>query len=265
MHIDDLAQIQDIYDHVYLSPHLDDAALSCGGAIARNGVAHARVLVVTICTAAPSPEGPFSALAEELHSTWGLAPAEAVSVRLHEDEMAMERLGADSYWAGMLDAIYRRPDAYNSDETIFGQPAPDDPLSPALGAFIGALSERVPSATLYAPLGVGNHVDHQITHATALAVAGPTVAFYEDFPYVAKPQALDLRLQAVGAEFVTSTIDIDATLMRKIGAIEAYASQIVSLFGDADTMRRTVVEYAEALRPDVGTYGERLWLRVVPA
>jgi len=64
---------------------------------------------------------------------------------------------------------------------------------------------------------------------------------------------------------VTSTIDIDATLMRKIGAIEAYASQIVSLFGDAETMRRTVVEYAEALRPDVGTYGERLWLRVVPA
>src|SRR5687767_377383 len=112
MHTEDLRQVHDIYDHVYLSPHLDDAALSCGGAIARHSMAGARVLVVTICTAAPPPEGPFSSFAEGQHRKWQLSPAEAMSTRLHEDSLAMEHLAADSMWVGMSDAIYRRPDAY---------------------------------------------------------------------------------------------------------------------------------------------------------
>jgi LmbE family N-acetylglucosaminyl deacetylase len=160
----------------------------------------------------------------------------------------------------MFDAIYRRPTDYISDATLFGAPAADDSLLPSLKAFIRALRDRVPRATLYAPLGIGNHVDHQITYAAARAGAGDAIAFYEDFPYVTKPDALDRRLRALEDSFVTSTLDIDATLSRKIGAIAAYASQIASLFGDVETMRRQIRDYAEALRPDIGTYGERLWL-----
>src|SRR6185295_15615325 len=81
MELEDLRQIHDGYDHIYLSPHLDDAALSCGGAIARHANAGARVLVVTICTAAPPSDGPFSDFANEVHQGWGLAPAEVYSVR----------------------------------------------------------------------------------------------------------------------------------------------------------------------------------------
>jgi LmbE family N-acetylglucosaminyl deacetylase len=260
MHTEDLRQVHDVYDHIYLSPHLDDAALSCGGAIARHSAAGARVLVVTICTAMPSPEGPFSSFAEEIHRQWGLTPDQVVRARLHEDSLAMEYLGADSLWVGMFDAIYRRPADYVSDTTLFGDPVADDPLLPNLKAFIRALRDRVPRATLYAPLGIGNHVDHQIAYAAARAGAGDAIAFYEDFPYVTKPDALDRRLRALEDSFVTSTLDIDATLSRKIGAIAAYASQIASLFGDVETMRRQIRDYAEALRPDIGTYGERLWL-----
>jgi hypothetical protein len=32
------------------------------------------------------------------------------------------------------------------------------------------------------------------------------------------------------------------------------------LFGDTERMGRMIRAYAEELRPDVGTYGERLWL-----
>src|SRR5262245_19938319 len=142
MHTEDLRQVHDIYDHIYLSPHLDDAALSCGGAIARHSAAGARVLVVTICTASPSSEGPFSSFAEETHRQWGLAADQVVHARLHEDSLAMEHLGADSLWAGMLDAIYRRPADYDSDATLFGTPAPDDQLLPSLKAFIRALRDR---------------------------------------------------------------------------------------------------------------------------
>jgi LmbE family N-acetylglucosaminyl deacetylase len=260
MHTEDLRQVHDVYDHVYLSPHLDDAALSCGGAIARHSAAGARVLVVTICTASPPPEGPLSSFAEEIHRQWGLSAGQAVRARLHEDSLAMEYLGADSLWVGMLDAIYRRPADYISDATLFGAPVSDDPLLPSLKTFTRALRDRVPRATLYAPLGVGNHVDHEITYQAARAGAGNAIAFYEDFPYVTKPDALDQRLRALDGSFVTSTLDIDATLSRKLGAIAAYASQIGTLFGDVETMRQQVRAYAEELRPDVGTYGERLWL-----
>jgi LmbE family N-acetylglucosaminyl deacetylase len=260
MHTADLRQVHDIYDHVYLSPHLDDAVLSCGGAIARHSANHQRVLVVTICTAAPPPEGPFSSFAEEQHRHWQLAPAEVVQARLHEDSLAMEHLVADSMWVGMSDAIYRLPNAYYNDETLFGEPAPDDPLLPMLRTFLRALRDRVPRATLYAPLGVGNHVDHQLTYAAARAGAGKAIAFYEDFPYVAASGALEQRMQALGEIFVNSTIDIDATLSRKIGAIAAYTSQIETLFGDAERMGSMIRQYAEELRPEVGTYAERLWL-----
>src|SRR5262249_20208859 len=158
--IKDLRQIHDNYDHIFLSPHLDDAALSCGGVIARHSAMGVRVLVVTVCTA--SSPGPFSPFAQALHSRWNLDPARAVSARLYEDDLAMERLGADYYQVGQLDAIYRLPEAYASEETLFGIPAPDDPLLPALRQLISALRNRVPRAMFYAPLGVGNHVDHQL-------------------------------------------------------------------------------------------------------
>ena len=75
MRIEDFDQIQAGYRHIYLSPHLDDAALSCGGGIAAQRAAGERVLVVTFCTGAPAPDMQFSDLAQEFHRKWGLAPA----------------------------------------------------------------------------------------------------------------------------------------------------------------------------------------------
>jgi LmbE family N-acetylglucosaminyl deacetylase len=262
MQLVDLDQIHDTYDHIYLSPHLDDAALSCGGAIAQHGSRGGRVLVVTICTA-PSKE-PFNRLAREFHGQWRLASAQVVSARLHEDELAMERLGADYYWVGMLDAIYRLPAAYDSRERLFGMPVPDDPLFLAMAELISELCTRAPHANIYAPLGVGSHVDHLITYAAALSCI-PTVAFYEDIPYVLRPGALERRLNDTRGPWVAGTIAIDTALARKIGAVELYASQLGELFGGSAAMAQALTAYAEGLFPEEGTYGERLWMRDVQA
>ncbi|HEX5690421.1 MAG TPA: PIG-L family deacetylase, partial [Roseiflexaceae bacterium] len=194
MYIEDLSQIRGGYDHIYLSPHLDDAALSCGGAILAHLGAGARVLVVTFSTAAPPPEGPFSALAEQFHADWKLSPEQAVAARLQEEQLSMERLGCDYHWAGLLDAIYRFPDAYNQRESLFNTPAVGDPLAASLPAVIGDLRERFPKATFYAPLGVGSHVDHLITHASTYETLGEAAVFYEDLPYAIVPGALERRL-----------------------------------------------------------------------
>jgi LmbE family N-acetylglucosaminyl deacetylase len=261
MQFEDLRQIHDGYDHIYLSPHLDDAALSCGGAIARHANAGARVLVVTICTAAPPPAGPFSKFAQDHHLMWGLAPELAMAEREREDDLALERLDADTYRAGLLDAIYRMPEVYTDNDRLFGTPAPDDALLYSTRQLIAVLHSRAPRATFYAPLGVGNHVDHQIVYAAACDGAGAVMAFYEDFPYMLKPGALERRMRALGQRFVASTIDIDATLTRKIGAIGTYASQLGSLFDEPEAMARIITDYAASLRPEDATYGERIWLR----
>jgi LmbE family N-acetylglucosaminyl deacetylase len=263
MQLEDLGQIHAGYDHVYLSPHLDDATLSCGGAIARHIDAGARVLVVTLATAAPPPNAPLSRFAHDHHLMWGFAPERAMAERQREDDMALDCLGADTYRAGMLDAIYRVPEAYTDNNRLFGTPVDDDPLSSSTQKLVAALKRCAPHATFYAPLGVGNHVDHQIIHSAAHAAIGPALAFYEDFPYVLSPGAIERRMRALARRFVPSTVNIDATLTRKIGAIGAYASQISSLFEAPDAFAQIITDYAKNLRPENGTYGERIWLRDV--
>jgi LmbE family N-acetylglucosaminyl deacetylase len=260
MQFDDLRQIRTDYDHVYLSPHLDDAALSCGGRIAHQHAAGEKVLVITICTAVPPAEGPFNALAEELHAAWALSPGEAVSARLREDELAMERLGADRFWAGRLDAIYRRPGAYDSRAALFGQPAPDDSMGRDLAQLFATLRSRMPHATFYAPLGVGSHVDHLIVQASALTSARAPLAFYEEPPYVLKPGALEARLATL-PEHSPEILAIDATIKQKIHAVAAYASQLDELFGGFEAMAQQLMEYAASVRPADAQYGERLWRR----
>jgi len=252
-----------VYDHVYLSPHLDDAALSCGGAIARHSANQQHVLVVTICTAAPDLSVPFSPFAAAMHANWRLSPERVVAQRLQEDITALEILGADSFQLDLLDAIYRVPSHYNSEETLFGSPLADDPLGPMLDTALHAVVQRCRGAVFYAPLAIGEHVDHQLVYSAArrLSKDGTPVAFYEDIPYVLAPGALGRRFTAVdGSLLMPSIVTIDGYLARKISAIEAYTSQIGALFGNPQQMERLIRTYASELRPESSTFGERLWL-----
>ncbi len=259
MQLTDLDQLDGKYKHVYVSPHLDDAALSCGGAIAARIAAGEPVVVITLSTAAPPPDGPFSDLALEFSDNWGLSAGEAVAARLGEERVAMERLGVDYYWANRLDAIYRYPEAYNTRESLFSQPAPDDPQFADLRGLFGQLRERLPDAVFYAPLGIGSHVDHLIVHTVIGDVLGDAVRFYEDVPYVTTPGAFDERMQQLDGLVSASVLAVDATFGQKLHAIHAYASQLKELFGGPAQMEQTMSSYAESLRPAGGRYGERVW------
>ena len=266
IHYTTLEQLQAPYRQIVLSPHFDDAALSCGGTLARAVAQGWPVLVVSICTGSPDLGAPLSLFAEHHHQKWGLSAGEAMQQRLDEDIQSLETLGADSYQLDLLDAIYRLPDRYHDNATLFGSLAETDPLPAQISAALQPLVERYPEALFYAPLAIGNHVDHQATFLVAeqFAAQGVSVVFYEDIPYALQPNALEKRLAELGGvnSFRTSTLDIDAFLARKISAIEAYRSQIGVLFENTATMIREVSAYADDLRPDVGTYGERVWIRL---
>lgn len=258
-------QLRAPYAHVFLSPHLDDAALSCGGTIARFAAAGQPALVVNICSGSPPPGGPFSPFAALQHARWGLPPEEAVARRRAEDAAALATLGADSLGLGLLDAIYRMPEAYVDDPTLFGPVAPDDTLAAEAGPPLADLAARLPGAIFYAPLAVGGHVDHMAVHAVAtrLAAAGATVAYYEDFPYAARAAgAVGARLEALGGagRFGAAAAPIEAVIERKIAAVAAYASQLGTLFGGHEAMARAVAEYATLVGGGAGALAERVWV-----
>ncbi|MFV9506715.1 MAG: PIG-L deacetylase family protein [Oscillochloridaceae bacterium umkhey_bin13] len=262
-HYTKLDQLSAAYGQIVLSPHLDDAALSLGGMLATQAARGRPTLVLNICTGRPDPQVPLSPFAAAMHERWGLSATEVLARRLAEDEAAFEILGIDSYQIDQLDAIYRRPDAYYDNPTLFGPVAPADPLHANLVSHLRQLYVRYPQAVIYAPLAVGTHVDHQITYAAAqtLVAHGASVAFYEDFPYVAEDGALETRLEQLGgaARFLAVPTSFDhSALARKIAAIEAYASQLGMLFGDAETMRAAVTAFATRHAPDA--YLERIWV-----
>jgi LmbE family N-acetylglucosaminyl deacetylase len=263
MHIHDLRQIQDNYQHIYLSPHFDDAALSCGGLIASQRAREQAVLVVTVCTAEPVAGKPLGALARAFHTDWHLDDAAVVQTRRREDALAMATLDVDYLYLGLPDAIYRHPDWYDSRERLFGTLAPDDALPPAMLNDIVAIMQRAPAATVYGPLGVGLHVDHQAAHGVCeeLAASGRRVVYYEDIPYVLQPNSLEQRLHQLSTHLLAASVAIDEWFGQKVETVAAYASQIGELFGGVEAMRSALQSYARSVAPEQSAYGERLWHR----
>ena len=244
---------------LWISPHLDDAALSGGGAIASAVQAGLRQRVLTACTRAPDPQT-LSPLAAELHRRWGLAPGRVLAAREAEDRRALAVLGAEQRGLGLLDAVYRCPEHYRDLETLLGSPAPSDPLLNELRAALEPELRAWPQARIYAPLGVGGHVDHQQAFLLGLelAHAGREVRFYEDLPYVLRAGELERRMEGLGVTLVPELVDVSAAIAAKIAAIAAYQSQLSSLFGSAEAMPAAVSSYARAVGREVGLrYAER--------
>jgi LmbE family N-acetylglucosaminyl deacetylase len=264
------------YQHIYLSPHYDDAALSCGGAIQQQVRAGQSVLVITLCAAAPPADQPLSPFAQELHKAWGDF-AGMVATRRAEDEAAMRILGVEARRLNFTDCIYRgHPKQgewfYNEVADIFGPIHPlDVPLSAEMVRAVLDLVAFDPATTIYAPLTVGHHVDHQLTQAAAwqLREQGWAVVFYEDYPYVApdypftRPEKHSYTLEATLAAKTQWQWQphlrylSEADLAVKIGSIRAYRSQLEMLFGGEDKMESLVRVYA--LLVGEGQLAERVW------
>lgn len=246
MHYRTLSDITQHYDLVCLSPHLDDAALSCGGTLIQARQAGLRTLVVTVCTAVPPAAQHYSALAVEFHAEWGLDHADAVTVRHAEDLHAMQLLGVDSLWLDLDDAIYRMPDAYNTRETLFAEPRADDTLARDLPPLLRAVAAQVQAPRWLVPAGVGMHVDHLLVLAAATQVLpAAALALYEEVPYALTPAYLETRRAML--QPVVHTTAIGPAMATKIAAVQSYESQMAALFGDPATVGSQLVTYHRAI------------------
>jgi LmbE family N-acetylglucosaminyl deacetylase len=253
--------------HVYLSPHLDDAVLSCGGAIHRHTAAGMAVHVITVFARDFSEEdiSPFAALQ---HSYWG-DPPQPMPLRRAEDVAALTLLAAQVQHLDCLDAVYRASEGawlYTEEQALWqGVHSADPMVRGGMEDLVERLAGLIPArerAQVYAPLGVGRHVDHVITHRAArhLLEMGYRVAFYEDYPYAERSGALESALAAAGGDgWHGEAIPLDAAdLTAKVAALSYYRSQLAVLFGGAEAMPGRVWSFATTRSPQL-CLAERIW------
>ncbi|WP_317205266.1 PIG-L deacetylase family protein [Janthinobacterium sp.] len=248
----------DAYERVViLSPHLDDAALSCGGLLhALQGVS---TLVVTICSGNP----PRLARADG----GGKAPSRrghvSPRIRRSEDIAAMRSIRAEFVHLSFPDAIYRRSPATgkliyrNARERWLSARADDAAYVEELYLLLRRLCLDLGGILLVSPMGIGDHVDHQITARVAqrLGAAGASLLFYEDFPYVADPlsgrgdgdgpAAALARMQLVPLQRYTVPVAVED----KVQLLRHYASQVTVLFGGEEGMRGAIAGHQHAGQP----------------
>ena len=203
-----------------VSPHLDDAVLSCGALL----LAHPGATVATLFAASPPA---YTDPLNEHDTDCGFRPGDdTMAVRREEDVRAMRAVGAVSHWM---------PLCQNSHVERA------DPIAVPAGAvdaIVAAIGEVRPTCVV-APFGLA-HVDHQACHASALAARAVALdvpwLWYCDLPYVFIPGVLAARFRA----------------LHRLGFTASPACPVVSL--DTDAKWRAFSEYATQV-----AVLERLW------
>jgi LmbE family N-acetylglucosaminyl deacetylase len=199
------------------------------------------------------------------------------AARRLEDERFALFAEASVVFLDQPDAVYR---GYEGDAQLLGIPRPDD-IAPV--DLLRREINRLEPQRVYLPLGVGNHVDHQLMREVGLALLeeepswvmpGPDwagrVVFYEDFPYALwndfnhladMPEGtLDALPESVS--LYPEYADISDQVERKISGITLYRSQIDRLFGGRKQMADAVRGHARkvAALGGSGSLVERYWV-----
>lgn len=246
---------------LFISPHFDDAVLSCGGTLAQLSHQGTRLMLVTVFTADQAEAVPLSPLARQMHDQWG-GTNQPFALRKGEDKETADYLKTEYRWLEFPEVIYRYP-ALREDEILYPafNPRADPCFEPVLGALLKVLNEHS-QVVVFTPLGLGYHRDHLIVHeavkdAARTAKSSCTLLFYEDFPYAASADHLQ-RLNEISVKLTPFTIDISSTLSDRVRLIRMHVSQMKMLFGDMANAELEVRAYATR----VGTSAkprERFW------
>ncbi len=248
-------------NHLFLSPHLDDAVLSCGGTIHQLVARGDSVTVMTLMAGDPPDMLLNTPIVRDLHQRWqaGYSPVET---RRQEDIAAVTHLGAHPRHFMLADCVYRfgwtahkKQAFYPTEETLWGQIHPDDPARITLESLYIA-----PGATVYFPLGVGRHVDHLIVRDWALSLDKQLARIgYAEYPYSQQDDAIEAALMALDSCYLEpeprylEARDVQA----KIDAIACYGSQLSTFWESRGAMAAEV--RAALNKAGNGRPAERFW------
>jgi LmbE family N-acetylglucosaminyl deacetylase len=200
---------------VILSPHPDDAALSCGGRM----LGDRALLVVNCFTRSAWWRFPFT-------------PADADRIqacRTAEETLVSRLSGCPTQALDLPEALLRG----RTMDDVFTTPEDDrdTAASQAVHDAVTRLAHDHPLAHWYLPLGIGNHIDHRLARDAALralrahALPPTHLHFYEDLPYAAKQHDANHARAVPGLTLRRDLLPIDDHLPWKLELLRAYGSQ----------------------------------------
>jgi LmbE family N-acetylglucosaminyl deacetylase len=229
-----------------LSPHLDDAAFSCGGTLALLARRGWQVVLCTVFTASvDNPTG----FALACQADKGVGPEiDYMALRRDEDRAAAEALGLGApLWLPFPEAPHR---GYGSAPELFAALRPDDEIAEPVAEAIGALLRSLAPDLLFAPQAIGGHVDHVAVVRALQALAPPEpIAWWRDAPYAFRDggpaEPFREAMTALPEDQVVLTPE---PLAARRAACLSYASQIPFQFGGPEGLDATLARYGTVER-----------------
>ncbi len=208
-----------------LSPHLDDAAFSCGGLMARLADADWQVVHATLFAATvPDPSG--FALRCQLDKGIG-ADVDYMALRRDEDRVFAEQVGASNVVHGPFPEAPHR--GYSSPDALFGPIRDDDSVVDPLCGYLRALLREHKPDLLALPQAIGGHVDHmQLVNAVGRVESldtCPPLVWYRDAPYVIEHLGAHSPFPRVRKRSPLA-VDVEPVLRQKLNGAAAYESQL---------------------------------------
>jgi len=215
-----------------VSPHLDDAAFSAGGTLARRAREGAEVTVVTCFTGNVAQPSGF-ALACQLDK--GLPPdVDYMALRCAEDEAACAVIGARTIHLPLLEAPHR---GYDSAPALFAGRREGDDAADRLAPVLAPLVAE--ADLILGPRCTGDHVDHHVVLDALARVADPTrLLLWEDWPYLDRAERLPPNPAVTVALSPQDRAD-------RVAMCAAYTTQLGFQFGGADAMTRRIEAIVE--------------------
>lgn len=237
---------------IYLSPHFDDAALSCGGIIWEQVQSGDQVTILTVCAGDP-PAGPVSELAKRLHDRWETGE-DAVEIRRRENQESCQVLGARVIDLDIPDVIYRQspidgsPICKSDADIIADIQAIEMPL---VGTLKNVLIRNIPEdCEIVSPLAIGGHVDHRLVRSAVESLGRP-VNYYADYPYLVdfEEQQIDTAGPASHTIYPISQEGLGSWQ----ASIAVHRSQISTFWGSIEQMQAAVRTYWQI------NHGIKIW------
>jgi LmbE family N-acetylglucosaminyl deacetylase len=195
MHLRNILSIHRHYDHIYVSPHFDDVAASCSGRIFKQMDRGESILIVTVFTAAASRQS--TTFSDALKSILNYKR------RRQEDGMAMQRIGVDYLWLEHPEILFRNQRPWARYRPHYHASPRNKILCDELIRELHKICRRSDCADLILPLGVGQHMDHQIIFQVGIALLHDKdrnyrIVYYEETPYALFSFLLNYRLKKTG-------------------------------------------------------------------
>lgn len=216
---------------LFISPHLDDVAFSCGGTLAALKQQGWTVALVTVFTrSVPKPKG----FALQCQTSKGLGPeVDYMALRREEDREFAELMGVDfRVWGELEEAPHR---GYASAEELFQPPRQEDGIRVRVEECLRPVLRELKPDRVFVPQALGSHVDHvQVVRAVqGLGIPGDRIFYYRDTPYaVRQPEAKPDG--ALPQDLRPLAVDITEHLAKKLEGCACYGSQLGFQFGGVE-------------------------------